>query len=74
MVHLSRRGVVVTWKLKIEEKMLLLERWVKEANKHLGISVKEVNGLMGSDRHSYYFEYQKKNEIGMNGERIEGSG
>lgn len=39
--------------MKIEQKMLLLERWVEEANKHLGLSVKEVNDLISSDRDSY---------------------
>lgn len=33
--------------MKIEQKMLLLERWVEEGNKHLGISVTVVNDLMG---------------------------
>lgn len=40
--------------MKTEQKMILLERCVEEAKKHLGMLVKEVNDLMHSDSHSYY--------------------
>jgi len=52
VLHLSRReGELLPLgnRENREKKMLLLERWVEEANKHLGISVEEVRDFKGSD-------------------------